>query len=262
MFVYWINERESIRKKKEAGLPKPWSDDPVFQETYFCNVRREDDRVTRWLRANWLVDDKNYEFAMVMARLINRPESLKKIGYPDTIFWDCGGLENVHYAARTLKPFWGNAYVVTTHGQRMDKLEYLLNVLQAASKVLPMVGLPPTCQAYHSAFKTLEGFGDFMAAQVVADLKNTCFHPLAKATDWWGFVAPGPGSIRGMQWYFSGPVRNFKDGIDRIRHDIAGKLEINICNQDLQNCLCEFDKYMRVKFGTGRSKRKYNGRHN
>jgi hypothetical protein len=33
-----------------------------------------------------------------------------------------------------------------------------------------------------------------------------------------------------------------------------------LCAQDLQNCLCEFDKYMRVSTGAGRSKRKYNGR--
>ena len=29
--------------------------------------------------------------------------------------------------------------------------------------------------------------------------------------------------------------------------------------QDLQNCLCEFDKYMRILHGTGRSKRGYPG---
>jgi hypothetical protein len=29
--------------------------------------------------------------------------------------------------------------------------------------------------------------------------------------------------------------------------------------QDLQNCLCEFDKYERVRLGEGRPKAKYNG---
>ena len=265
---YWINEREGIRRQKEAGLPKPWTDDWVFQTTYFCNVRREDDRVTRWLRANWLVLDGTYEFAMVLARLINRPSTLEKIGYPYL------GFNNLYRdrlidLGKTLKPFWGNAYVVTTHGQPIDKLSYLIGLLEGAHKVLPFTGLAPTCSAWHRAFKTLEGFSDFMAAQIVADLKNTSFHPLAKAEDWRTFVAPGPGSRRGMSWYFNGKSnvaikpKHFVECIQEIRsglEDMGNEVIHTLCNQDLQNCLCEFDKYMRVRNGTGRSKRKYNGR--
>ena len=28
--VAWVRERESIRKKKEAGLPPPWTIDPIL----------------------------------------------------------------------------------------------------------------------------------------------------------------------------------------------------------------------------------------
>jgi hypothetical protein len=265
---YWINQREVIRYRKENGYPKPWSSDPVFQTTYFCNVRREDDRVTRWLRSNWLVDDMNYEFAMVLARLVNRPATLELIGYPyDGQYLDYI-LEAVRNAAsrcvQNATPFWGNAYVVTTHGQPIDKLSYLIGLLEGAHKVLPLAGVAPTCSAYHAAFKTLEGFSDFMAAQIVADLKNTAFHPLANAPDWHSFVAPGPGSLRGMSWFFSRKVttRGFQENIAEIRRVLEGmgnKIIPTICNQDLQNCLCEFDKYMRVFSGTGRSKRKYPG---
>ena len=85
--VYWIRERENIRQLKEAGKPKPWSDNPVMQETYFCNVNREDDRVTKWIRQNWtyptLTDEfmgvedtvESYTFAMVVARIFNQPET-------------------------------------------------------------------------------------------------------------------------------------------------------------------------------------------
>jgi len=259
LFVYWINEREEIRKLKEAGAPKPWSDDPVFQTTYFCNIRREDDRVTRWLRANWLVDDRNYEFAMVMARLINRPQSLEAIGYPYADSGDIGGrFRMIEIVAREQKPFWGNAYVVTTHGQRMDKVQYLIGCLERAHNALPLAGVAGTCAAYWRALQALEGFGSFMAAQVVADLKNTAFHPLANAPDFWTFVAPGPGSKRGLEWYF-GRKGDFYRDIDHVAAETQHVVP-NLSNQDLQNCLCEFDKYMRVRNNTGRSKRKYNGR--
>ena len=44
--VYYINERESIRKLREAGYPKPWTQDKILQTYRFCNVNREDDTVT------------------------------------------------------------------------------------------------------------------------------------------------------------------------------------------------------------------------
>jgi len=49
-FFYWMKERERVRVRKERGDPKPWSEDPVFQQTYFCNVNREYDRVTKFIR--------------------------------------------------------------------------------------------------------------------------------------------------------------------------------------------------------------------
>jgi hypothetical protein len=256
LFVYWVNEREKVRLAKERGDPKPWSQDKIFQEVYFTNIRREDDRVTRWLRANWLVNDRNYEFAMVVARLINKPETLGYILYPYGRFTPRYEIA-IREAAQNLKPFWGNAYVVTTHGQRMDKVQYLLGVLEGAHKVLPLVGVAGTCTAYWRALQGLEGFGSFMAAQVVADLKNTVFHPLANAPDFWTFVAPGPGSKRGLEWYF-GRKGNFYIDIDQVAAETGGVIPL-LSMQDLQNCLCEFDKYMRVRNGTGRSKRKYAG---
>jgi 5-hmdU DNA kinase, helical domain len=51
--VCWIEKREAIRVKKEAGAARPWSDDPILNEWSFCNVRREDDRTTKWVAANW-----------------------------------------------------------------------------------------------------------------------------------------------------------------------------------------------------------------
>ena len=43
-FFDWCRERENIRKKREEGLPPPWSADPVFQRGRFLNVFREDDK--------------------------------------------------------------------------------------------------------------------------------------------------------------------------------------------------------------------------
>jgi hypothetical protein len=280
ILVYWIKSRWEILKRREAGFAKPWSDDPVFQKTYFCNVRREDDTVTKWIRNNWsqYVLSDNYELAMILARFVNWPETLNYIGFPHHFSPDrirkCID-ERMQKGYKT----WGNAYVITTHGLPMGKAAYLVqNVLQGAYRALPAVRAAvrgPSSSPYsrglegaYNALIQLEGLGSFLAAQVVADLKNTKHHPLQTAKDWMSWCAPGPGSLRGMSWFFYGEpglikLSQWKDGIRKIRlYTETPMAEFGIpefCNQDLQNCLCEFDKYMRVKNGTGRSKRGYNG---
>ena len=52
--VYWIKERQAIHERRKAGQPPPWTKDEILRTYRFCNVRREDDRVTRWIHENWL----------------------------------------------------------------------------------------------------------------------------------------------------------------------------------------------------------------
>ena len=43
-FFNFCIEREKIRKKREQGLPQPWTDDEILRSARFLNVFREDDR--------------------------------------------------------------------------------------------------------------------------------------------------------------------------------------------------------------------------
>ncbi len=160
-----------------------------------------------------------------------------------------------------LKPFWGNAYVVTTHGQPMSKLDYACGVLDKAFDHPWDIAREPSLSAWHKEICKLEGFGSFMAAQVVADLKNTPGHELYNAPDWWTWSAHGPGSLRGLSWYHGYKVTPgmYQDCIVQAWEEVKRSVP-KMCMQDFQNCLCEYDKYMRVKGSTGRSKRKYDGK--
>lgn len=265
ILVYWINERQRILKLKEAGATKPWSDDPIFQTTYFCNVRREDDKVTKWIRKNIVPLDfetmNRYNWAICISRLINWPDSLVLID-GDLMSGDVESMISSlrHIQERGYK-VWGNAYVVTTHGIKVDKLTYLSRIAQQALDWWATATLAPTLAGAHEQIKSLEGFSDFMAAQVIADLKNTKGHPLAEAPDWWKWAAPGPGSLRGLEWYYGEkpPRGSFIAKVNHIRFMLKDRIPLQLCLQDLQNCLCEYDKYMRVLKGTGKSKRKYDG---
>lgn len=261
--VYWIEERENVRVKKEAGYPKPWSNDMVFRTTYFCNVRREDDKVTRWIRNYYspLVGHPWFDFNIVLARFVNWPETLEEIGFigEENNYKVCSVMDQ--RAARGIKN-WGSAYLITTHGIPMGKIDYLVkNVLPDA--VRHCVGHEWGDSTLADAAKHLmkiEGVSTFLAGQFIADMKNTPHHPLASAKDWNSFALPGPGSRRGMDWLFDEKVpesRWYKELAilqDKLYND-----NWRLHAQDIQNCLCEFDKFMRVLNGTGRSKRRYNG---
>src|SRR4051812_18417786 len=60
-FWWWINERHAIYLRRQAGQPFPWTTDAILQRYRFCNVFRELDTVTVWLRQNWREPFANHE---------------------------------------------------------------------------------------------------------------------------------------------------------------------------------------------------------
>ncbi len=262
MLIYWINERYNIYLKKERGDPAPWSDNPVMQETYFCNVHRENDRVTKWIRANFPLNHPHPEFNMLVARLVNKPSSLKAMGFP---FADWGSKNRCAFLDVMSCPgTWGSAYIVSTNGRAMPKHEYIFELLQELFEPIKLISQLSTLKGAHQRLMRFRGLGSFMAAQIVADLKNTPNHNLVTAHDWSTWCAHGPGSLRGMAWATEKDKitpTEFQHCIPWLREYVDEELDYSFipkfCNQDLQNCLCEFDKFMRVTNGTGRSKRRY-----
>lgn len=260
--LYWIAERENVRFEKESGKPKPWSKDPIFQVTYFCNVHREDDRVTKFIRQMYspYVGHDLFTHNIILSRFLNWPPTLTAIGYQDT--WSSEYISQILNVIRGFgAKVWGNAYVVSTCGRQMDKIDYLTHIVMPSIKdKAPWLDFD-TCESAAIGLQRIEGISTFMAGQVVADLKNTEGHPLKDTTDWWSFALPGPGSIRGMDWLMGEKVPSsaWKGYLLVLQEIVYNELGIKLCAQDMQNCLCEFDKYMRVKNGTGRSKRSYNG---
>jgi acyl-CoA thioesterase-1 len=82
LFLNFVTERESLRLRKESGEPAPWTEDATLARYRFCNIRRKDDRVTRWLLREYyakLPPDADYWFAAAIARHLNWPPVLKAL---------------------------------------------------------------------------------------------------------------------------------------------------------------------------------------
>ena len=267
--AYWINHRWNILVKRERGDPKPWTTDRILQDFRFCNVHRENDKVTRWIAANWRDPHLNSPHlvpALVLARMFNLPETLQALGFPH--FWDIEDMADGLKDRRAcgLKIFNG-AYLITTCCVKMDKIDYVFRVADDTHAIFSKPQLiDNTLEAYHRRLTSVKGLGSFLAAQVIADLKNIPGHPLQHALDWSTWCAPGPGSLRGLARLEGGrrPSKKAFLGVAQAaRQRVVPLLDPmpDIDMQDFQNCLCEFDKWERTYFGESKPKQRYDGRH-
>ena len=270
--VAFTIEREAIRLCKEAGQAAPWTDDPILSKGYFCNVHREHDKVTRWITGNWRDphrDDPDLWFAMTTARCINEPDALAELGYP--VPFDGERTRSILEArkARGGKVFRTNAYKPPTPPDENDStirflVEDVLGPLwRDREQLRPQAS--ETLRAYSDRLRERYRIGPFLAGQVIADLKHV--EPLRSASDWWSFAVPGPGSLRGLNRVCKREVKaswseaQWHATLLQLGSEIAPQLEASgiarLDAQNLQNVLCEADKYFRAKEKGGNPSRKY-----
>lgn len=268
-FCKFISARERHRVAKVAGraVDKP---DAIISKFRFCNVRRNDDRVTKWIHENYLErwrGHKDLWFALVVARLFNNEETLNDI-LREVLPFNSGkmALTLSKRKAKGKKNF-NAAYIVSTNGRAMDKVEYVVRFILEplwADKARLSKDIHRTewLEDVHKILMLQNGMASFMAAQVVADLK---YADPKRWRDFDTFVASGPGSKRGLNRVMGRPVAQpwredeFRDELLKLRERINATLTTwePITAQDIQNCLCEYDKYERVRLGEGVPKQLY-----
>jgi hypothetical protein len=195
---------------------------------------------------------------------LNSIESMTELGYP--VPWKPAAfLKMVNKRQAAGLKVYNPAYMIATPNWTGPKHQFLVEKLLGPmwvdrAKLRPK----PTdsLASFHARLVSCYGVGSFTAAQVVADMKYTPV--LEKAWDWWTWAAPGPGSKRGL---------NRVVGLDKDspwRDDIWLNTlhlllkEVNksfkhapFHAQDLQNVMCEFDKYERARTGEGKPKQLY-----
>lgn len=271
--LYWVNEREAVRLKKEAGEPAPWTDDEILRTYRFCNVRRMDDKVSRWLMDNWYVPHKDAPgmlLAVAVARFFNLPSSLEyvarhllwtsyyKNGQPH---WEA--VKNILRQRKAYGPIFNGAYMVRGN-DGVDKVECVID-----HYVRPLIKIKVNTDSMEAAWETIcesYGMGSFMAGQIVADLRWAVTGKWQDRNHW---APAGPGSLRGLNrlhgkdpkdpWGRKNWTTQFSCMMaecgGRLRCDVADRIEAH----DYQNVLCEYDKYCRVLFGEGKPKQLYRG---
>lgn len=273
-FIKFVNERWSIHQKRLAGLPAPWTKDEILRTYRFTNVMRETDRVTQFIHKNWLEPHaKDYDtvvFAMALARLTNLPATLEALGYPAR--WDQKRFVRIMETRKEQgHTTFTAAYMINAAGSSkgQSKAAYLaetvLNPLWKERKYLgQLVALEgATLEKLQNELMKFHGFGGgFMSAQVVNDVK--WLPVMRKVEDWWTFARSGPGSKRGLNWLCGNePTARWKESewyttLMALMKVAQPRLKTPILDaSNFQNLNCEWSKYCKVKYLSGRAKQKF-----
>ena len=266
-------ERYEILLKRRAGQKAPWSTDPAFREWRFCNVFREDDKVTQWIRENVREpyhDEPKILWLLTACRLFNKIETLQ-------ILKDAGVFDTEHFNAalirkllKNIRPIVGAAYVVKTPDD-MDKLKGIINMVQAvANESAWLIScINPGDTTLQEMWESLIHFpciGSFIAYEIVSDLRHTSFFNSAPDISTW--AAPGPGACLGLS-YLSGTKVSYSNKTHREMAIITMQKLVNISNvewpkewpewemREAEHWLCEYAKYYKVTHENKRMKRRY-----
>jgi len=244
---HWTREREAIRVRKEGGDPFPWTDDPILATYRFCCVRREDDRVTRWVRKNLRERFTGHSalwWMLCASRVVNWPDSLAELiatpgAWPSHDDFTPQRMGEVLQArADRGEKVWTGAYVITAPSEKgAKKAQFVADV---------------TLGKIWASRASFEG----VFARHTPPL-------LAGAVDIDTWAAAGPGTIRGLNRLhgrptdFALPQSRAMEEIRTIFALTEEKTGVAIDLSDVPNMLCETDKYLRVMLGEGKPRALY-----
>ena len=262
----WVIERQAIYRRRESGAPKPWTKDVHLQVYKFCNVFRQLDKTTVWLMKKFYkLNSPRLPFAAAMARSVNLIETLEEVGFPET--WSKSKfVEKLKARQKSGRPMVTAAYIISPGPKGLGMANHIGNTLENVWKT-GNSWVRPSVQETHESLCEIDGIGPFVAHEIVTDLMYTKW--LKNAPDRMTWVNVGPGSKRGLNRVFERPLEtnvSVRQALDEMmfllklalkkfpKYDPMFKtMEL----RTIEDCLCEFDKYQRVKSGEGSTRELY-----
>lgn len=285
---YWMSERQAIWQRRVGGQPKPWTADPILQRFRFCNVFRELDTVTVWIKENIrdpFVHHEHLWFMLAIARYINHPPTLAELiltpgAWPRAAFSPERMTAVLDARKARGDQVYTGAYMIRAESNpkapwfKWSKQRYVAEVVlgrlwedrNAISNQLT------NCRSLQAAWVLLTktpryvGWGPFMTYEWVTDLRWTRY--LWNATDTMTWANAGPGALRGLRRLLTtdgklhptqlNPVLSMRLLLERAPTQLPPGFP-NLEMRDIEHSLCEMDKYLRVYHKEGKPRSSYDG---
>lgn len=272
LFWDFMIARERIRLARLAGRPRAlWTNDRIFTEYSFTNVKRIHDRTTTIFNREFYKDcgeSHPSPIALLNAtafRYFGRYETVRRIGWLNG--WDeerKAALISLcnHLSAAGLKIFTG-AYIIPSCGDTREKHYTVADIMDGVWNSADDVLNNNSWEMMTDRLKWNWGVGSFMAKEVLLDyMLATKWRP----NDWSTWTPVGPGARRGATYVEHGylrPAMNEHESLEVIQELYAERDEcwlegmVDLDLTDIQFQLCEYAKYIRFATGGTRPKRKF-----
>lgn len=275
LFHYWIRERHRIWMRRMAG-DVHLTDDPIMQNYRFCNVFRFLDRGSQWI-----IEQLNSEYGrslspeetLVFCSLYRRTNNvdawirikedhhLPRWGeIIDGSYLDLMKKvnEQVHFANNRVYNVGNNAIKgLTIIEGTFSRIQH-----QMTDEMSEFMRSDPSWIRIRDFLMNGTGVGLFLAQQIVTDYGYSQYGSLNWENQ---FVNSGPGSTRGLRKILTEnpSVKSLENTFNWIvvilRSDVLER-DVDVfveCDgvrrlpslMDVQNCLCEFDKFTRYRYG-------------
>ncbi|TDL26366.1 chromo-domain-containing protein [Rickenella mellea] len=281
-FWRFAAERKAIDDRRRAGLPPPWTEDPILSSLRFCNTFRVCDRASQYLITNVIEtgsqDPSELTFRVILFNIFTNIKTWEllenEIGELTWAAYDQSTYANVLRSAKDD----GVSLYTGSYQKPAPKLghkEAFMNHLEFL-EVLMNNGLQKQlakCKYMADAFDVIAampGMGDFNAYQLLLDLSYTSVINFSESD----FVVAGLGARSGIEKCFSSTLplagmlpqiirwmfETQNEHFQRLGLTISGlgpeNLPLQLC--DIEHTLCEVDKYARIAHpkarGSGRPK--------
>lgn len=274
-FFRYARERYLIMLRRSTGQPPPWTNDPVLQQYRFCNVFREDDTTTIWIRKNLrdpLTNDPKVLMAMIVARFFNRISTLQALK-PIILTHGWHEQKAMRILAKLKPPIVTAAYMLKTPPV-LTKSEGIAQILRPFAPDAEHLGInihrdETTMQGLHEVLCEYPYVGKFMAYEIVTDMRFTQL--MGNPPDRNSWASAGPGAARGLSRVVYGELGHYNyhsdedqemlnKGMVKLLKMSWGKLKLWPLEwpswemREVEHTLCEFDKYERARLGEGRPK--------
>lgn len=258
-FLDFVRERHLIWERRQVGASQPWTDDPVLATRKFTNVFRLLDPGSQFVIKHLVHDDPEQTLARCfLYRHTNLPSAwlayaAESGSMPDVL----GGLDDLEefwldYKAGGGRVFSG-AYMIYPQSAvpGTDKIVSIIDLTRrlfiSGSRVRHDFMKATSQTDRFAALRSNKGVADFMSMQILTDFGYGTEYREDE------FVVPGPGARKGavaldmaagdaIEWAYR-QIGTYHESPPVIWG--SGNRGHFMSKMDVQNCLCEFSKYVR-----------------
>lgn len=276
---YWrlAAKRMDMFHRRVAGMPGPWTDDPILSAHRFTNAYRASDRVSQYLIREVINAGATHPtevvFRILLFKLFNSISTWWELTCEATTpTWDGFTVDGYAALLERAKLSYGiiysAAYIMPSppFGHARKHENHLALIEHMMKDDFPKKALES--ESLESLFRLIKSYpsmGDFLAFQMAIDINYSDVTNFSEMD----YVVAGPGAKNGIDKAFSDKAGlSYEDLIKAVTERAPLEFErLGLTFRDLwgrplqlidcQNLFCETDKYARVahpEFNLGRSK--------